>query len=175
MKSMVDLSHAFLKPVLHAQAICVDATLGQGKDTEFFLSQNVRRVYGFEIQKDVYVKTKQKIQNEKAALYCIGHEHMAEIIHESVDVIIFNFGYFPSGDHALTTHVDTSIQAIQQGLSLLKIKGRMALVLYPHEEGKKEALSIEAYLKGCRNLQIHKVQNFMVEQCPYLLFIEKRR
>lgn len=33
MKSMVDLSHEFLKPVLHKQAICVDATLGQGKDT----------------------------------------------------------------------------------------------------------------------------------------------
>lgn len=38
MKSMVDLSHEFLKPVLHKQAICVDATLGQGKDTDFFLS-----------------------------------------------------------------------------------------------------------------------------------------
>ncbi|WP_288001727.1 hypothetical protein [Holdemanella sp.] len=36
MKSMVDLSHEFLKPVLHKQAICVDATLGQGKDTDFF-------------------------------------------------------------------------------------------------------------------------------------------
>lgn len=31
MKSMVDLSHEFLKPVLHKQAICVDATLGQEK------------------------------------------------------------------------------------------------------------------------------------------------
>ena len=44
MKSMVDLSHEFLKPVLHKQAICVDATLGQGKDTDFFLSQNVHKV-----------------------------------------------------------------------------------------------------------------------------------
>ena len=51
MKSMVDLSHEFLKPVLHKQAICVDATLGQGKDTDFFLSQNVHKVYGFEIQR----------------------------------------------------------------------------------------------------------------------------
>lgn len=53
MKSMVDVSHEFLKPVLHKQAICVDATLGQGKDTDFFLSQNVHKVYGFEIQRDV--------------------------------------------------------------------------------------------------------------------------
>lgn len=54
MKSMVDLSHEFLKSVLHKQAICVDATLGQGKDTDFFLSQNVHKVYGFEIQRDVF-------------------------------------------------------------------------------------------------------------------------
>ena len=175
MKSMVDLSHAFLKPVLHLQAICIDATLGQGKDTEFFLAQNVHKVYGFEIQKDVYAKTKQHIQDKRVELYCIGHEHMAEIIHDSIDAIVFNFGYFPSGNHELTTHVNTSIQAIQQGLDLLKIKGRMALVLYPHEEGRKEALQIEAYLKTCQNLQIHKVQNFMVENCPYLLLIEKRR
>ena len=51
MKSMVDISHEFLKPVLHKQSICVDATLGQGKDTDFFLSQNVHKVYGFEIQR----------------------------------------------------------------------------------------------------------------------------
>ena len=51
MKSMVDLSHEFLKSVLHKQAICVDATLGQGKDTDFFLSQNVHKVYGLKIQK----------------------------------------------------------------------------------------------------------------------------
>ena len=47
MKSMVDLSHEFLKPVLHKQAICVDATLGQGKDTDFFLSQNVHNLTYF--------------------------------------------------------------------------------------------------------------------------------
>ena len=57
MKSMVDVSHEFLKPVLHKQAICVDATLGQGKDTDFFLSQNVHKVYGFEIQRDVFEST----------------------------------------------------------------------------------------------------------------------
>ena len=40
MKSMVELSHAFLQDILHPQALVIDATLGQGKDTLFFLQQH---------------------------------------------------------------------------------------------------------------------------------------
>ena len=82
MKSMVDLSHEFLKPVLHKQAICVDATLGQGKDTDFFLSQNVHKVYGFEIQRDVFESTKERLDDQRTCFYNVGHEHMVEYIHE---------------------------------------------------------------------------------------------
>lgn len=65
MKSMVDVSHEFLKPVLHKQAICVDATLGQGKDTDFFFVANVHKVYGFEIQRDVFESTKERLDDQK--------------------------------------------------------------------------------------------------------------
>ena len=41
MKSMVELSHDFLLPTLHSQAICIDATLGKGKDAQFFLDHSV--------------------------------------------------------------------------------------------------------------------------------------
>ena len=68
MKSMVDLSHEFIRPVLHKQAICVDATLGQGKDTDFFLSQNVHKVYGFEIQRDVFESTKERLDAQSKPL-----------------------------------------------------------------------------------------------------------
>lgn len=176
MKSMVDISHEFLKPVLHKQAICIDATLGQGKDTQFFLSCHVGKVYGFEIQKEVYEEASQKFKdNENVHLFCTGHENMNDFIHEAVDAILFNFGYFPNGNTQITTQSSTSILAIQQALSLLKIKGRMALVLYPHQEGKLESQEIETFLKEQENLQIYKIDNFLVEKCPYVLMVEKRR
>ena len=103
MKSMVDQSHEFLKPVLHKQAICIDATLGQGKDTDFFLSMHVHKVYGFEIQKDVFENTRNRFLNARTCFYNVGHEYMEEYVHEVVDAIIFNFGYFPSGSHEITT------------------------------------------------------------------------
>ena len=44
MKSIVDQSHDFLKDALHKGAICIDATLGWGKDTNFFLKNKVNLV-----------------------------------------------------------------------------------------------------------------------------------
>ena len=175
MKSMVDLSHEFLKPVLHKQAICVDATLGQGKDTDFFLSQNVHKVYGFEIQRDVFESTKKRLGNQRTCFYNVGHEYMEEYIHEEVDAIIFNFGYFPKGDPKITTQSSSSVSAVKQALHLLKVKGRMALVMYPHESGQEEAKCMEQFLKTQTTIQVQKVQNLLVDHCPYVLLIEKRR
>lgn len=175
MKSMVDLSHEFLKPALHKQAICIDATLGQGKDTDFFLSQNVRIVYGFEIQRDVFESTKERLDDQRTCFYNVGHEHMEEYIHEEVDAIIFNFGYFPKGDPKITTQSSSSVSAVRQALKLLKVKGRMALVMYPHESGQEEAKCMEQFLKTQTTIQVQKVQNLLVDHCPYLLLIEKRR
>ncbi len=174
MKSMVDVSHRFLKPVLHKQAICVDATLGQGKDTDFFLSQNVHKVYGFEIQRDVFESTKERLDNQRTCFYNVGHEHMEEYIHEEVDAIIFNFGYFPQGNHDITTQSSSSVSAVRQALKLLKVKGRMALVMYPHESGQEEAKCMEEFLKTQTSIQVQKIQNLLVDHCPYLLLIEKR-
>lgn len=175
MKSMVDLSHEFIRPVLHKQAICVDATLGQGKDTDFFLSQNVHKVYGFEIQRDVFESTKERLDDQRTCFYNVGHEHMEEYIHEEVDAILFNFGYFPKGDPKITTQSSSSVSAVRQALNLLKVKGRMALVMYPHDTGKEEAICVEEFLKTQTTIQVQKVQNLLVAHCPYLLLIEKRR
>lgn len=175
MKSMVDLSHEFIRPVLHKQAICVDATLGQGKDTDFFLSQNVHKVYGFEIQRDVFESTKKRLGNQRTCFFHVGHEYMQDYIHEEVDAIIFNFGYFPQGDPKITTQSSSSVSAVRQALNLLKVKGRMALVMYPHESGQEEAKCMEQFLKTQTTIQVQKVQNLLVDHCPYVLLIEKRR
>lgn len=175
MKSMVDLSHEFIRPVLHKQAICVDATSGQGKDTDFFLSQNVHKVYGFEIQKDVFESTKKRLGNQRTCFFHVGHEYMQDYIHEEVDAILFNFGYFPKGDPKITTQSSSSVSAVKQALHLLKVKGRMALVMYPHESGQEEAKCMEQFLKTQTTIQVQKVQNLLVDHCPYVLLIEKRR
>ena len=139
------------------------------------MSQNVRRIYGFEIQRDVFESTKKRLGNQRTCFFHVGHEYMQDYIHEEVDAIIFNFGYFPQGDPKITTQSSSSVSAVRQALNLLKVKGRMALVMYPHDTGKEEAICVEEFLKTQTTIQVQKVQNLLVDHCPYLLLIEKRR
>lgn len=176
MRSMVDESHLFLQPVLHRHAVCVDATLGHGKDTAFFLSQGVHKVFAFEIQESVFEKTIQSLNSPKVIGYCKGHETMDSVIFESVDAMIFNFGYCPKEESLICTKADTSLMAIQKGLKLLKQKGRMALVLYPHPEGKQEAECIEKYVKSlsASSYTVIQYRQLNHEDSPYLIGIEKK-
>lgn len=75
MKSIVDQSHDFLKDVLHKGAICIDATLGWGKDTDFFLKNNVRKVYGFEIQQVVFEQTVSNIRQPFCSCFRWASKH----------------------------------------------------------------------------------------------------
>ena len=151
----------------------MDATLGQGKDTDFFLSQNVHKVYGFEIQRDVFESTKERLDDQRTCFYNVGHEHMEEYIYEEVDAIIFNFGYFPQGDRDITTQSSSSVSAVRQALKLLKVKGRMALVMYPHESGQEEAKCMEEFLKHKHRFRYRKYKTCCWIIVHTLLLIEK--
>ena len=60
-----------------------------------------------------------------------SHTQMEQYVKpDSVDGIYFNFGYLPGGDHELATKADTSVQAVETGLRLLKPGGVMALCIY---------------------------------------------
>lgn len=175
MKSIVEQSHDFLLPVLHRQAICIDATLGHGKDTRFFLNQNTKLVYGFEIQEDVLIETTKTINSKHFKGILDGHENMDQYVQTEVDGIIFNFGYCPGLDNQIMTQAKTSLIAIIKALNLLKTKGRMALVFYPHEQGRQEATLIEDYLMSLSSSVYYVEKRIQLNQVgsPYLIGIEK--
>ena len=90
---------------------------GSGKRYRFLFV--VHKVYGFEIQRDVFESTKERLDDQRICFYNVGHEHMEEYIHEEVDAILFNFGYFPKGDPKITTQSSSSVSAVRQALNLL--------------------------------------------------------
>ncbi len=173
MKSIVEYSHDFLRPVLHRQAVCIDATLGRGKDSQFFLNEGVHKVFAFEIQEEIAFETKEKLKDDRLELYLMSHENMDQI-HYEIDAIIFNFGYCPKGNIEITTQASTSLKAVKKGLGILKRKGRMALVFYPHEQGLLEAKEIESYLKSLdSSYEMIQIQKWN-QQSPYLIGVEKK-
>ena len=172
MKSMVEISHDFLEANCTEGAICVDATLGKGRDTQFFLSFPVQKVYAFEVQ-DSLIQLAKSIQDDRLILVSKGHQDM-DCIQEKVDAIVFNLGYCPGDTHGISTQKETTLVAVRKALDLLKQSGRMAVVCYPHEEGKKEKESILSFLESREDIQVDKIDN-QNPRSPMCILIEKNQ
>jgi len=134
--------------------ICVDATAGNGNDTEYLcrLVGEDGKVYAFDIQEQALERTKERLEknNLSAELVLAGHEKMADYVQEKGEVscIVFNFGYLPGGDHNLATKAETSIVAIQSALELLKVGGALCLCIYSGgDSGYGERDAILSFLK----------------------------
>ena len=147
--------HEIIRSQAPRGGIYIDATMGKGNDTAFFceLAGEEGRVLAFDVQEAAITMTKellkQKGYQDRARLILDGHEHMDQYTKEgTVDVICFNFGYLPGGNHEIATVAKTSIEAIAKGLVLLKKNGMMSLCIYSGgDTGFEEKNAILAYLK----------------------------
>lgn len=149
------LAREFIKNAVTTGGIAIDATMGRGFDTEFLceLVGDTGKVYGFDIQEEARNSTEERLKEaglrNRAELILQGHEQMEQYIEpNSVDGIMFNFGYLPKAAHQICTHSETSIQAIEAGLRLLKCGGAMSLCIYHGKDtGFEEKEAILSYLK----------------------------
>lgn len=128
--------HHFMREHVQEGDICIDATAGNGNDTQLLceLVGENGKVYAFDIQKEAINNTRERLEKanllKRAELLCESHTKMKQYVNEEVSCIVFNFGYLPGGDHNLATKKDTSIMAIHEGLDLLKKGGIMSLCIY---------------------------------------------
>ncbi len=147
--------HHFLETHVKPGDFCIDATAGNGWDTALLarLVGNEGTVLAFDIQETALENTRARLEREdlshRVRLILDGHQNMEKYAQtDSVSCIVFNFGYLPSGDHALATRASTSIPAIQSGLSLLKKGGMMSLCIYSGgDSGFEERDALLAFLK----------------------------
>ncbi len=149
LKSARFLAADVLRQVLTAGDAAVDATMGNGHDTEALcrLVGPSGRVYAFDIQARAVANTRQRLLSaglaDRARLFHLGHEHLAETVPEPVRAVMFNLGWLPGGDHQVTTLLPTTLSAVEQALSLLLPGGVLVLCAYPgHAEGARERESL---------------------------------
>ncbi|MGI5893667.1 MAG: class I SAM-dependent methyltransferase [Candidatus Merdivicinus sp.] len=151
----LSLAHRFIREHVPAGGLCIDATAGRGYDTALLceLVGETGRVIAFDIQQEALDSTRQLLESRNlhsiAELHLDSHHHMAQYADAgTVDCITFNFGYLPRGDHSICTHPETSISAIEQGLTLLKPGGIMSLcIYYGGDTGFEEKDALLQYLK----------------------------
>lgn len=146
--------HTFLKQNVQKGAFCIDATAGKGRDTALLcrLAGEEGRVLAFDIQQDAVRQTRELLKHEglHSEVFLDSHANMGNYGEpETVDCIVFNFGRLPGGDPNIFTQADSSVQAIEVGLNLLKPGGVMAIALYyGKENGYDEKLAVLEYLKS---------------------------
>lgn len=136
-------------------AFCIDATMGNGNDTEYLccLAGAEGHVLAYDIQRQAVERTKARL--EKTVPYCnyelicdshVNLERYAEA--GSVDCIVFNLGYLPGGDHSVATKPETTLNALEQSLLLLKKDGLLSICIYSGgDTGFEERDAVLAWLK----------------------------
>lgn len=149
----LSMVHEFLRQHVHRGSLCIDATAGKGRDTALLcrLTGETGRVLAFDIQQDAVDQTRALLAQEglQAEVYLDSHANMEQYANaETVDCIVFNFGRLPGGDPRIVTKAESSVQAIDAGLRLLKVGGVMAIALYyGKENGYEERDAVLAHLK----------------------------
>jgi len=153
MERLTDKAHRILASHLRAGDIAIDATAGNGHDT-VFLAKSVGPkgyVFAFDTQPQALENTKKRVTEsslENVQLISACHSQMETQIapkhHGQIAAVTFNLGYLPGSGKTVTTKTETTIAAIQSGLSLLKPGGVVTIVAYTgHPGGKEEAEAIE--------------------------------
>lgn len=152
-QNALGLSHKFIYEHVLPGSLCIDATAGRGRDTLFLceLVGESGKVFAFDIQEEAIESTKELLDtnNKQATLFMECHSKMDLYFEKnSVDAIMFNFGWLPGGDHTKFSHGDSSCIAIEKGLELLKVGGVMSLCIYCGKEtGFEEKETLLAFLK----------------------------
>ena len=165
--------HEIIRSQAEREGFYIDATMGKGNDTKLLceLAKDQGRILAFDIQKEALEETEKMLngyeigrkmyEDGRIQLILDGHEHMEMYAKsETADVICFNFGYLPGGDHRIATKVETSVEAIKKGLKILKRRGMMSLCIYRGgDTGFEEKDAILEYLRSLPAREYTVIQN----------------
>ncbi|MBS7009770.1 tRNA (mnm(5)s(2)U34)-methyltransferase [Anaerostipes sp.] len=163
--SITQWVHQELERFIKQGDLCIDATVGKGRDTEFLCSLT-SRVIGFDIQGEALetAKSQLNLKGYHPKLIQESHEYMGRYAEkETVQAILFNLGYLPGGDHSIATRPESTIKAVSEGLELLKTGGVISLCIYSGgDSGFEERDRVLEYLK-----QLDERKYFVVKQDLY--------
>lgn len=182
-KNALGISKGICESKLSEGDIAVDCTMGNGNDTAFLCSLvgEKGKVYAFDIQEEAVINTRRKLQElkllERAELILDGHQNIDKYMKEQVQLVIFNLGYLPKGNHDITTQEETTIEAVQKSLAILKPDGIILLIVYSgHENGKQEKKALDSFTSILNQKEFNVAKICLTNQInspPELICIEK--
>lgn len=195
---IVPWSQNLLAEILTPGDTAIDLTAGKGRDT-LFLYQAVGpegRVIAFDIQSKALELTAERLcaagapvtlyptakwveTPPPAGVHLIHDDHarLAHYISPPVGAVIANLGYLPGSDQGVITRSDSTLEALQQALFLLRVGGRLAVVTYPgHPGGEAEEAAVGEHLRQLNPSawEVLAIEAANRGQAPGLLVVQRR-
>lgn len=196
--SVLSFSHKLITDRLQPGEYAIDATAGTGADTLFLARTCGRRghVYAFDIQQEALDLTRARLDKQleldkvqrtstlaTVTLFKESHSRMVDALPKElqgkVGAIMFNLGYLPTegANHSLITETDTTLDALEASISMLRPRGIITTVLYPgHAGGDAEAAAVEQWASSLPSTvgQVIIYRQIQKQEAPYLIAIEKK-
>lgn len=183
----VEFQHHLWNVVLKKANIIIDATCGNGHDLLYLFKNSLKEsnIYTFDIQKNALQYSRDKIfslkeeNTSRIKFIHDSHENMKNHrIPTPYDLVVFNLGYLPKGDHSITTKADSTINAIKVATANLSTIGIVTIVAYPGTDyGAYERDCIKSFLEKIpqSNFNISHWKPINQTNNPPELFIIARR
>ncbi|HZG56470.1 class I SAM-dependent methyltransferase [Paenibacillus sp.] len=188
--SILSFAHAIVGERVRSGDVVVDATMGNGHDTLFLagLVGDGGHVYAFDVQPAALAATQARLAaaGVPAARYTLllrDHAELADALptdaRGAVAAAMFNLGYLPGADHAVTTQPATTLRALDAALATLRVGGALCAVVYPgHPGGAEEAAAVEAWAAALEPERWQAVTYRFLNPRnppPYVVAVEKRK
>lgn len=175
-----------IERALYPGATAVDATLGNGHDALWLcdLVGETGRVYGFDVQQEAVERSRTRLaeagMESRATLILDGHQNMgAYVSPECADVVMFNLGWLPGAAHGVTTRTETTLEAVDAALKVLKEDGVMTVCVYPgHDEGARERDALLSWARGLDGRAFDVMLRAYLNQSgdpPLMIAVKKNR
>ena len=153
------LAQRLVAEVLEEGDLAIDATAGNGHDTVFLAGRvgSGGRVLSFDVQAAAVAAARARVVaaglDQRVRFHQQSHALLAEhAAPGSVAAVMFNLGYLPGRDHAVTTTTAVTLVGLAGAVAVLKPGGVLAVVCYPgHDEGAREAAAVEDWFADLTN------------------------
>ncbi len=178
------IAREYMEKILQDGSTAVDATMGNGHDTETLarLVGEKGRVFAFDVQEAAVRATRERLDAAgllgRVTLFQESHAKMAELVPEAPDLVVFNLGWLPGGDKTVTTLLSSTEEAVRQALSLIRPGGMALICCYPgHPEGKQELAFLEDLFASLQPQQFNCLEHTFInagQDAPRCFAVQKQ-
>ena len=147
---------SWLDLALFDGALAVDATVGNGYDTQFLAHKvgSKGKVLGFDVQKAALAGARELLKFvgslDRVSLIHDSHTRLDDYLPARAEIngAMFNLGYLPRGNRQIITKAETTVTALRLVLEHLAQHGRVTLLVYRgHPGGTEEYAAVRTFLE----------------------------